>query len=77
MKKMSRYDELMEEVKDIGVLINEALHKLLEVKWDSNTLKSEIEELFKEREAIFDELDKMSVSYSKGPNYDEVKTNED
>lgn len=67
---MSRYDELMEEIEDIQIEILETVDELIKAKWDSNTLKSKLEKLSKQKEHLYDECDEIPVK--PGPNWDKV-----
>ena len=67
---MSRYDELMEEIEDIQIEILEAVDELIKAKWDSNTLKSKLEKLSKQKESLYDEWFEMPVK--PGSNWNNV-----
>lgn len=67
---MSRYDELMEEIEDIQIEILEAVDELIKAKWDSNTLKSKLEKLSKQKESLYDEWFEMPVK--PGSNWNKV-----
>ena len=67
---MKLYDDLTEELTDIQIETVEAVDELIKAKWDSNTLKSKIQKLSKQRNHVLDELDKIfdKIPLKAGPN---------
>ena len=57
--KEKKGNQIMDEKFDIEYDIFERLNALIMAKWDSNTLKLEIEKLNKQRQDMWNEMDKL------------------
>ncbi len=59
MKRQTREDKIYEELHDIKFDINDKVDDLINVKWDSPTLKKEIANLLDKGFKLHDELEKL------------------
>lgn len=57
VSKTEKNDALFDDLLDVELEITTAVHNLMNAEWDSPTLKGDIEELNKERNRIYNEIE--------------------